>query len=133
MRIDKWISECSKRNTRFGTTGWEAKNCMDIRENCIDNGPYMAKKLKSQKGNWTSVQHNPINNDNRRKLIKRWVDYVEKEMKRSIIWAKEVNSHNRNLKKTWQNWMRIVIRWELCKRWKFDHINKWDVCKPESV
>ena len=29
--------------------------------------------------------------------------------------------------------MRKVIQWELCKRWKFDHTNKWYIYEPESI
>ena len=29
--------------------------------------------------------------------------------------------------------MGKVIDWELCKKLKFDHINKWYMYKPESI
>ena len=35
--------------------------------------------------------------------------------------------------KTRQNWMGKVIHWELCKKVKFNHTNKWYVHNPESV
>ena len=31
------------------------------------------------------------------------------------------------------NWVRKVIHWELCKKLKFHHTNKWYMNKPESV
>ena len=27
----------------------------------------------------------------------------------------------------------MVTRWELCKKFKFDHMNKWYMFNPESV
>ena len=35
--------------------------------------------------------------------------------------------------KTRQDWVGRVIHWELCKKLKFDHTNKWYMHKPESV
>ena len=35
--------------------------------------------------------------------------------------------------KTKQDWVGKVIHWELCKKFKFDHTNKWYIHKPESV
>ena len=35
--------------------------------------------------------------------------------------------------KTKHNWVGMVIHWELCKKFKFDHTNKWYINKPESV
>ena len=34
---------------------------------------------------------------------------------------------------TWKKRVRKGIKWELCKKLKFDHTNKWYVRKPESV
>ena len=30
-------------------------------------------------------------------------------------------------------WLGKVIHWELCKKFKFDHTNKWYMPNPESV
>ena len=35
--------------------------------------------------------------------------------------------------KTRNNWMGKVIQWELCKKLKFDHTNKWYMYNSESV
>ena len=35
--------------------------------------------------------------------------------------------------KTRHNWVGKVIQWELCKRLKFDHTNKWCMHKPEFI
>ena len=35
--------------------------------------------------------------------------------------------------KTRHDWVRKVIRWELCKKFKVDHTNKWYMHNPESV
>ena len=35
--------------------------------------------------------------------------------------------------KTWHDWVGKVIHWELCKKLKFDHMNKWYMDNPESV
>ena len=35
--------------------------------------------------------------------------------------------------KTRHNWMGKVINWELCKKLKFDHTNKWYMHNPESA
>ena len=35
--------------------------------------------------------------------------------------------------KTRHDWVGKVIHWELCKRSKFDHADKWCMHKPESV
>ena len=35
--------------------------------------------------------------------------------------------------KTRHDWMEKVIHWELCKKFKFDHMNKWYKRNPESV
>ena len=34
---------------------------------------------------------------------------------------------------TWHDWVGKVIYWELCKRLKFDHTNKWYIYKVEFV
>ena len=31
------------------------------------------------------------------------------------------------------DWQRKVIHWELCKKLKFYHVDKWYIDKPESV
>ena len=31
------------------------------------------------------------------------------------------------------DWVMKVIYWELCKKFKFDRMNKWYILKPESV
>ena len=35
--------------------------------------------------------------------------------------------------KTRHDWVGKVIHWELCKKFKFNHTNKWYMHKPESV
>ena len=35
--------------------------------------------------------------------------------------------------KTRHDWMEKVIHWELCKKFKFDHKNKWYMHNPESI
>ena len=35
--------------------------------------------------------------------------------------------------KTRYNWVGKVIHWELCKKFKFDHTNKWYMCNLASV
>ena len=35
--------------------------------------------------------------------------------------------------KTTHDWVGEVIHWELCKKLKFDHIDKWYMHKSESV
>ena len=35
--------------------------------------------------------------------------------------------------KTRHDWVGNVIHWELCKKFKFDHTNKWYMHNPESV
>ena len=35
--------------------------------------------------------------------------------------------------KTRHDWVGKVIHWELCKKLKFDHTNKWYMHNPESV
>ena len=35
--------------------------------------------------------------------------------------------------KTRDNWVGKVIYWELCKKFKFDHTNKWYMHNPASV
>ena len=35
--------------------------------------------------------------------------------------------------KTKHDWMDKVIHWELCKKFKFDHTNKWNMHNPESI
>ena len=32
-----------------------------------------------------------------------------------------------------RNWLGKVIHWKLCKKFKFDHMNKWYMHNPESV
>ena len=46
---------------------------------------------------------------------------------------REYNKLAKKEYKTRHDWVRKMIRWELCKRLKFDHINKWYMLKPESV
>ena len=31
------------------------------------------------------------------------------------------------------HYLEKLIHWELCKKLKFDHTNKWEINKPESV
>ena len=35
--------------------------------------------------------------------------------------------------KTWHDWVGKVTHWELCKKFKFDHTNKWYVYNLKSV
>ena len=35
--------------------------------------------------------------------------------------------------KTRHDWVGKVIHWELCKKLKFDHMNKWYMHNPEPV
>ena len=35
--------------------------------------------------------------------------------------------------KTRHDWVGQVIHWELCKKFKFDHTNKWYMHNPASV
>ena len=35
--------------------------------------------------------------------------------------------------KTWYDWEGKGIHWELCKKFKFDHTNKWYMHNLESV
>ena len=35
--------------------------------------------------------------------------------------------------KTRHNWVNKLIHWELCKKFKFDHTNKWYMHNPGSV
>ena len=34
---------------------------------------------------------------------------------------------------TRHDWVRKVIQWELCRNFKFDHMNKWYMHNKESV
>ena len=45
---------------------------------------------------------------------------------------KEVYNNDNN-NKTRHNWVGKVIHRELCKKFKFDHMNKWYMHNPESV
>ena len=42
-------------------------------------------------------------------------------------------AHTKVVKKTENDWVGKVIYWELCKRFKFAHMNKWYMYKLESV
>ena len=35
--------------------------------------------------------------------------------------------------KTRHNWVGKVIHWEMCKKFKFDHTNKWYMHSPATV
>ena len=35
--------------------------------------------------------------------------------------------------KTTHNWVGMVIHWEICKKFKFDHTNKWNMHNPAPV
>ena len=35
--------------------------------------------------------------------------------------------------KTKHEWVGKVIHWKLCKKFKFEHTNKWNIYNPESV
>ena len=35
--------------------------------------------------------------------------------------------------KAWHDWVGKVIHWEMCKKFKFDHANKWYMYNPASV
>ena len=43
------------------------------------------------------------------------------------------NNHNNSSKKTTHDWVEKEIHWELCKKLKFDHTNKWYKQNPESA
>ncbi len=49
------------------------------------------------------------------------------------------NNNNNNSKlaqkeyKTRHDWVSKVINWEMCKKFKFDHTNKWYIHNPSSV
>ena len=35
--------------------------------------------------------------------------------------------------KTRHNWVGKVIHWEMCKKFQFDHMNKWCIKNPAAV
>ena len=35
--------------------------------------------------------------------------------------------------KTWHDWVGKVIHWEMCRKFKFDHTNKWYMHSPVPV
>ena len=35
--------------------------------------------------------------------------------------------------KTRHDWLGMVIHWDMCNKFKFDHMNKWYMPNPESV
>ena len=35
--------------------------------------------------------------------------------------------------KTRHDWVSQVILWELCKKFKFNHMNKWYMHNPDSI
>ena len=60
------------------------------------------------------------------------VDCVGIEMKRSITW-KWMQQISTKEYKTTHNWVGKVIHWELCKKFKFSHTNKWYIHNPAAV
>ena len=45
-----------------------------------------------------------------------------------------MNEYNKLVQKDYKrNWMRKVIHWEMCKKFKFEHTNKWYRHNLESV
>ena len=45
----------------------------------------------------------------------------------------ECSKLTQNEFKTWLEWVGKGIHWELCKKFKFDHTNKWYMHKPDSL
>ena len=58
------------------------------------------------------------------------VDDIVTETKRSI---NECNKLSQKEYKTRHDWVRKMIHYELCKKFKFDHTNNWYVHNPEFV
>ena len=53
---------------------------------------------------------------------------LENEMHK-IIWEFVIETDHSKLK----IWVEKVIHWELCKRLRLDHVDKWYMYKPESI
>ena len=60
------------------------------------------------------------------------VDYVEIDETINHIISKCSKFGQREYK-TKHNCVEKMIRWELCKKFKFDHTNKWQMHNPEVV
>ena len=56
-------------------------------------------------------------------------------MRQPIIFNRIANVKDEtiNHRKREYDWVGKVIHWELCKKLKFDHSNKWYMHNPESV
>ena len=100
----------------------------------------MAKKEKPLEGNWISSDSST--KQRHKDNVKVRIDKTQQnsrctwygdrdEMINHII--SECSKLARREDKTRHDWVGKGIHWELCKKSKFDHTNKWYMYDPESV
>ena len=77
------------------------------------------------------------NNAIRTNHIKARIDKTQKKKKSKCGDRDETINHIisefSKLAQTWHDWVAQVIHWGMCKKFKFDHTNKWYMYNPASV
>ena len=82
---------------------------------------------------------NSKEDNNRTKYIKARIDKTQQNSKCRLCGDREETINHiiseRSVKeyKTRHVWVEEVVLWELCKKLKFDHTNKWYMYNPESI
>ena len=78
-----------------------------------------------------AIRTNYINKNDYKQICK-WKWYRNRHETGNLI-IKEYNKLAQKEYKSSYDWVGKVIHWELCKRLKFSHTDKWYMYKPKSV
>ena len=83
----------------------------------------IAAQNNGMRTNYTKEKINKTQQNNKYRLCHETINHIINEC--SKLAPKEY--------KTRHDWARKVIHWELCKKMKFDHMNKWYMHNTESI
>ena len=125
---------------------WEEKHFYGRFERLINNILHEKTWAWVRKGNLKKVTESILiaahNNAIRINHIKARIDKTQQNSK-CRLWGDRDETFNSIIGecsklaqkefKNWHDWVGKVIHWEICKKLKFDHTNKWYMHNPSSV
>ena len=134
------------RMTITRTQPWEEKQLYGCFKGLINNIALEKTWTWLRKGNFMRETESLLiaaqNNDMRTNQIKARIDKTQQNS-RCMLWGEREETINHILSecsklaqkeyKTRHNWVGKVIHWEMCKKFKFDHMNKCYIHNPAYV
>ena len=133
------------RMTKTRKQKWEGSNSMDVLK-LINNISHDKTRRWLRKGNFNRETESHLitaqNNAIRTNHIKARIDKTQQNSKCRLCSDRNETTNHIISKcrklvqkeyKTRHDWVGKVIYWEMCKKFKFDHINKWYMHNPAPV